>query len=1617
MFAKPDSAIKQNITYEDSKLKLKNSKFDTNTNFITSCHRENLLLSECESKLSAFSDRLKNTNIDYNTSYIKTYKNENFHQSLKNSENGNMKIIKSQLPNDLNNVENKNFNLENFFDEVYYEKELESQFIIYIKDKIVNRIDYSKIFILNNNNFFVLQIPFDNKKSQIFRVDYGRTCIMNNYTIELTEDILKIIIGVENNCEFQKIAKIQKLNKIIMFKLFFRYFKNISSNRIIYKSAIYYNNNKLKKKILNLLKFFYLIKIKENVYNIKIRRFIMKKNNFIWKIKLYKEEKSAKAIHSQFKLVKIFFNVFRFKAKRITKCKSTMNFNFNNSAYQVKQYHEKIMKENIVLSLKNEKNRRILFKNNIKMAAVLFDLFTKRKLYNIIKSNYVNIKGKEELAFKVYKFKRKLIFFKKLFENKHSMKKFYYVSNKYNYFNHLFLFFIIQKYINFSQNKKKENIKISDSENPSEIYLKNIKDKSYRSFSTINNKEDSFICDVNYNNSNSNLIIDLNKSGLEFSINKYSNKNNYNVFDKNCNFKITTNFKNYIFSNFYNNNFHYPLIKNIFNILKKNWKYSKNTRIKLSETIVSRKIKLNKELNFLKIKMTRLREKEYRKTYRRVFWNKFKMRLNQKKLQKILKEKTEADIFKLTFYKNYFIFINEIDKRIKFRKYMESQKKYLLNKLKKFKFYQFLSSLYMKRKIQKQLYDDNINHNYYQNKKRIIHLNNENHVNIKTQNLSKKSDQQFISRLISSKNYLNELKERFSNFKRLLNLRLNYYKLIINCKRDMIIKRKTNRFREICLKINNKFYHKIKNLKLITRQNRFERKKQIKSFYNKIINLIRNKKRNIFIRSNLINNSKKISFVALKEYNFYKKRKSQNDIYFGKILKSLQYKYYYETYFLKSAEILKMKKYLKLKLKKIQIKNIIKSFKKIAINKKVNNLFKNYMKLKYLNKSLCLARNKSNDKNLQRIFKTKIRKYFFRCFLRCLKKLKIVQNIKNRKKHLLNIFRENNTKHLINNIIITKSHRNLEQKSKENFLIKLFFIKLKKINYTLKKIKLIYIKFLRRVFMRKIKLKLLNKNKKIYQFDVINKKIRRKIMQKYIITKIIIAKTLKMFNVCNKCLDLNRKKYFSYFFFKFKKNYKENLIKQRIKKIKIREFLKIIKFKTQKKANEKKKSSKIRLKNCLKYFINKILESMVLTQNLNILKEKISYIIIDKNFFILKKNIKIKKKLKQNNQTITNKDSLRQQTSYKKFLTLIKAKIKINKIKQISLKQFKNLLKEVFVKLNINKYKYQKRKLSIKLQYNNICKNFLVLKNTLKNNSKKRLLKLKEETYKNKFEYSKNIKKFLIKIRRIISLRCICKVNLNNKSNNFFLKLDRSFNNSLNNTEFEKYSHLKNKYNILFFKSFLNRIKQLIEFRKISLVLRNKYMNRFTIGLFKKKSNMMYNKNQKLKALQLLYINYLFKKLFKLFKNIKNEKLMISSFNLNTESNLSISKLNKSILNYSNSFKLKISNFLKKIKKSVLVKKSYEKFYQHQIISESKNFVKRLKSVISNHQFKAYFKNYFEIQNKLINYKFFLDRLLKSLISKKENKLKLKSKFFNLLKKNTEYEKMLKSYLEEANSI
>jgi hypothetical protein len=139
--------------------------------------------------------------------------------------------------------------------------------------------------------------------------------------------------------------------------------------------------------------------------------------------------------------------------------------------------------------------------------------------------------------------------------------------------------------------------------------------------------------------------------------------------------------------------------------------------------------------------------------------------------------------------------------------------------------------------------------------------------------------------------------------------------------------------------------------------------------------------------------------------------------------------------------------------------------------------------------------------------------------------------------------------------------------------------------------------------------------------------------------------------------------------------------------------------------------------------------------------------------------------------------------------------------------------------------------------------------------------------------------------------------------------------------------------------------------------------------------------------------------------------------NNNSDTGLSVSKLNNSILNYSDSFKLKIYNFLQQIRKSVKIKKSFEKFYQFKIVNEGKILVQKLKKEVENFRFKAYFENYFKIQNRLINYKFFLLRLQKAILSRKERERRKKKKVFELLKLNAESEKLLKNYLEEASSI
>ncbi len=1679
---------------------LKQSNTNIHNNNI---NKEYLLQSNCESKLSAFTNRFRNTNKDYNNSEIKInldYNYNNYHNiesysdSLQNSENGNMKILKSQMPYDLNDIYNNKFNLETFFNEIYYEKDLDSLFIIYIRDKVVNSIDYSKILIINNKNFFILQIPFDNGKSQLFRVDYGSEISMQNYTIEITEDILKIIITIESNFgEDKKALKIKKLHRLITLKLFFKHFKAKAINKIVMHSAVAYNSNKLKRNILNLLKLFYFIKIKENVSFLKIRKFVLRKNNFLGKVKIYKNNINDKKIFEKFMLVKMFFNLFRFKAKKLHETILGKNYRISMNTFHMKKFHENKLLDNVLALLKKEVNKKHLERSNAKMADYLSIFLRKKKIFRKIRMNLISTNKKLYSALDIYKKHIKLKLFKKLMYISHFKKRFYYLSNKYNHYNYLFLFFLIQKYIcEFShcndKNKQKKNNKNNDytnnncenykiskgiqSENNSpqkiafevefniinknkNLTTNNTNNKMNESFSTINamNKEggDSFIRDIIQNNSN--LISDLNKSEIDDL-----SKRTHNIsiipkpkcFYKNCQFKINVNFKNYIYANYYNNNFHLPIVKNIFEILKRNMKKSKAIRFKFTEALVARKLKLNKELTLIKVRMTMLRLREHIKTQTRMFWNKFKIKLNQKKLQKILKEKMHGKVFKFIMLNNFISFMTQINQRHRIKKYFECKKKFIAKKLLKLNFFQFLSMLYMKRKVERRyistLPNDNINTNTYNLKSinNLINYNKNNNHNScidynhiaefkkqipLLQSNSEKFEQHFVSRLISQSTYIKDLKSKFFYFKRGLNLRLNYYKLIINCKREKILKRKTHKFRDTCLKIFSQYYKKIKLLLLYKHLEAFKKQTQIKAFYSKIIENIKSKKRNYLIECNLISNSKKISFATLKEYYIFKKSKARKEHYFKKKLNALFYKYNYESFFLKNAETLKIKKYFANKLKKNQIRDFFKKQKKTVNKHKIKLIGKRYLIKKHLQNSLLLIKLKNQEEYALRLFSNRIKKYFLRYFLKNIKKLKIIKRLRSRKKAALKIFKKNSDKFLLNIIFAQKAKRNLTSKNKENFGKKIFFLKLKSVFF--KKIqikKALCKKFFKRIFIKKALNRMNSKKDNLVKYEMLKKKYDKKLMKTFLIAKTIIAKTLKMSATLYKTFQRLKQAYLFTFLRFLSQNEHVIFANQRIKKIQVKQFIRKMSNLTKVNSSEKKKLKKLKFKNYLKFFLNSILDKMLLRQKKLKIKATLGEYIQQKNFFILKKNIQQNKKAKKIFKGLKDKKAVDKTAFYSKFFVILKAKRKCKKIKKISLALFKRLLSNVFLKLQKNHFHCSQRKIANVLKKKNLNKNFLAFKKYLKSNSRRRFLKLKEETYKNKFGGVNNFKKFFEQIKKKISTNINCKESLRDKITQI-IKFDSQINFSAYNTNFQKYLKFNSISNLYYFNTFLSKLKKHIEKKKICFYLKIKNAKKFALKKLKKITRKIRQDTQKLKILNSIYKKYLFKTLYKILSNIQHERIILSSFSLqlhnninrdisnNNENSISASKHNNSILNYSDSFKIKIYNFLQKIRKSVKIKKNFEKFYQSKIIAEGKIFLQRLKREIDNFRFESHFKNYFNIQNRLINYKFFLVRLQNVILIKKEKEKSKKQKVFEILKQNAENEKLIKIYLKEASSI
>lgn len=1559
---------------------------------------ENLIQSNCDSKLSAFSDRMKNT---HKENFIHQNMFNNFLES-NNSENGNNKVISSDFPLNINEVENKHFDLENFFSEVHYDKDPKSRLTIYVKDKIVNSIDYKKIFILNNKNYFILQIPFVNGKTQYFRFDYGRPCIMKNYTIEITEDILKISIIIDDKSDDKNISYLQKFHRLVCLKYFFRYFKTLQNNNIIKSFAKVYYNKKLKKNIFNLLNLFYLIKIRENINHLKTKKFVLRKSLFIKNTTLLIKKKTEFDLNFKFRFLKLNFIIYVRKAKKLKETKLTKNFNLSKSLFLFKKFHIQKLKEYTIKRMITEVNKTKLRSNHIKISGYLHDFFKKKKVYMMIKNNLVILEKKLNSSIEIYKRKVKSNFFRKLLFNNLHMKRFYYNSNNYNYANHFFLFILVRRFINM---------------NCSEV--------SNKSFSTIIKNDNS----VNDNDSKeaideSHLTWDeINKSNFEIVeheknlISSPILRRNI-AFSQNCNFKLKTGFKNYIFSSYYKNNFHYPIIKNIFQALKENWKNNKKITLKFN-SIVSKKILFNKNSNLEKVRHMKIRLYKHITIQRKINWNKFKMKLNQKKLQKIIIDKTDKKIYRFYLSHNFINFVNNIFKIRKIRKYFLLKKEFLSRKLLRNFFFQFLSNLFIKRKVEKSKisipYNDNVRPiDYLQFKK----IENYDQSKCNDFNLSLNEQQhKLFTRLISRKSFLREMNQNFLNFSRSLHLRLNYYKLIINCKQEKIFIRKTQKFRDIGLHVYKKYATKLFNILFEIKIKKFLQKINLRRFFNNIKCGNKIKQLAIAVRESRLEKIKRMSFYILQQYYKSKIQKNRKKTFAEQALTSIFYKYNYENYFLRYAEILKLQKYLANKIKKYTIKQAFKSLKQNCLHKKITALGKKYLISKICMLSLILVKYKNKVDYLTHVFLIRMRKFFFRIIIRNLKKSNNSKKIYISKDEYLIYRQTSSMKNFLNKLFSSKSKNIISEKNKKIFYKKLFLLKLLK-RYKKKDLqKSLRKKFYENLLYKKMISEYRQKRQNLVAYDIIRHSFKNAIIRKFLHIKLIIAQTRKLNFTLDKIFLRFKRTFLKYFLRLFKQLDKKTFIFNRIKRIRIKQFFDEINIRKQEEAFWINKEKKLKFKNFLKNFLSKILVSMLKNQKCNILKHKLTNYIFIKNFltfrYQLKKNIK-NKHIENKEQKMLNDG---RSACFSKFFNCIKIKIKKNQLKEKSFIVYRKTILDIFFRLQQNQFIRSQKKIANKIKLQNILKSIYLLKFNVKNNFKKRLIKLKLETYKNKFSYLNNIQKFLVKIKKMISFKFnFRKTIINEKNQKIKLNTKKQFTSLKYNID--KYIMIDNLIKENAIKTLIKNIQSKISSKQISLNFSNNRKKKLIVNLIKIFIQKFKPKKEKFNYIKSQFNRIIAKKLLKIFIKLKNERILFT----NTKGsilNMSSSNihLNESILNYSDILKSKIKDFFVKIKKFALLKKAFNKFYDFKIPFECKIFIRKLKDLLGKFNRKKHFEYYFSIQNQLINYKFFFDRLRKSIESKKVFIYTKKRKVFDILKYNAQNEKELRVYLDEASMV
>lgn len=530
--------------------------------------------------------------------------------------------------------------LDEYFSSVEYTCPSPIVYQISIKDRKLQGIDISSFHIVNSKNFLFL---FINDSFPLFKIELQQKIQIKEYHLDLTEDLMTLMI-VKYNLK-------EKIDKFIRKKAYLSFTKKVLNkiyNNYYSTNFIAYYINSLKKKSLQSLQLYYLLKMKK-------------------KLKVYKLNENIKNIYK-----KVFFN--KIKNEIISKGA----YEKNHKTYIIKYFFGKIG-----LMQKN----KLLLGNLIEK---IINIYIRKRIlffFQVIKANSESVTKIEQIveAYHIHKVLDKIFYgLKEYYEKQKSIKEKIANYNKYNFlfieilFEHLgykdYLKKISQEniskvFILLKHNLLQKKLIYSKFAIISSKYLKNKKEKTFQFYKNIqkykkeNKKKfyEFFFKRISQIIFNKKLLLNRNL------IMKYTNKQNvYQTFFGN----IATNLSNKLYR------------------MRLNAEWSKKVMVYklyeffsclfLSKKLNEKKICQNvtSSFEFVSIRLLQKKKKQLIKKLSNI--NIFKSFIKQikflKKETQLKRNATEIKYNKQKYY--YWIFLN----RIKTDNSLHKRQKYFKNK-------------------------------------------------------------------------------------------------------------------------------------------------------------------------------------------------------------------------------------------------------------------------------------------------------------------------------------------------------------------------------------------------------------------------------------------------------------------------------------------------------------------------------------------------------------------------------------------------------------------------------------------------------------------------------------------------------------------------------------------------------------------------------------------------------------------------------------------------------------------------------------------------------------------------------------------------------------------------